>query len=71
MKIFHGRYRSPFNITTPKIYHIEEIDYLKYNYQSFNSTCEKICVVNGILFYLDNDGKLGLYYTFKIIYPVI
>ena len=39
--------------------------YLKYNCQSFNSTCEKICVENGRLFYFNNDGKLDPYFIFK------
>ena len=62
MKIFHGRYRLQFNITIPKINHIENIDYLKYNDQSLNSIYEEICVGNGRLFYFDEDGKLDIYY---------
>ena len=70
MKIFHGGYILPFNITITKSYQIEIFNSSKYNFQWLNSNCEKICVGNG-RFYLNNDGKLDLYYIFKIKYPVI
>ena len=36
-----------------------------------NSTCGKICLGNGRLFYFNDNGKLDLYYILKIIYPLI
>ena len=40
-------------------------DYLKFNCQALNSTYQTICVVNVQLLYLNNDGKLDIYYKFK------
>ena len=41
-------------------------DDLKCNCQSFNSTCETICVKNGRLFYFKDYGKLESYYILQI-----
>ena len=57
------------NIT--KNSHIENLDISKYNFESFISTCEKICVGNGMFLYFNDDVKLDLYYIFKIIHPII
>ena len=35
------------------------------------STCDKICVVNGVSFYFNGAGKKDLYYMLKRRYPVI
>ena len=50
---------------------IENLDYSKYNCQSLDLTCDKICVGNGIFFNFNNDGKLDICYILKIRYPVI
>ena len=71
MIIFDRKSYLQFHTTTPKIDDIETIDYLKYNFQSLNSTGEKICVVNGVLFYFNDDGKVYLYCIIFKRYPVI
>ena len=65
------RYILPFNITIPKWNQIENNNDLKYNYQSLNSSCEKICVGNGRLFYFGDDGIIDIYSIWKRRYPVI
>ena len=62
MIIFDGRKYLPFHITIPKRY---DIGIFYYNSQSLNSTGEKIYVVNYILFYFDDDGKLNIFYIIK------
>ena len=55
----------------PKNSLIENLDSSIYNSQSLVSTCDIICVVNGIFFYLNEDGKLDLYVIVKRRYPVL
>ena len=69
MKIFQGGYILPFNITISKRDQFKKDD-LNYNFQSLNSTSEKICMGNGRLFYFKDAGKLDLYYILKRRYPV-
>ena len=66
----HGRYIIRFNITIPNISDSKN-DYLKYNCQELNSSCEKICVGNDRLFFFNHDDKLGIYYILKRRFPVI
>ena len=47
-----------------KIYQIKRLASSKYICQPLNSTCEKICVVNGS-FYLIDNSKQYLYYKLK------
>ena len=39
--------------------------------QSLVSTCDVVCVGNGIFFYLNRDGKIDLHVLVKNIYPVL
>ena len=66
MKMCHETTCLPFQDTIPKRYDIAKIDYLKYICQAFNSTCEKICVVNVRFIYFNDDGKPDIYIIFKI-----
>ena len=50
MKQIHANFILPFNTTITKNSHIENLDYSKDNCKSFDSTCDKICVGNGIYF---------------------
>ena len=61
MNVFHESTYLPFNRTMPISDHIEKL-FLKYNRQSINSTCGKVYVGNGRLFYFNYDGKLDVYY---------
>ena len=65
MKQLNLNFILPFNITIPKL------DSSKHNCQSFDSSCDKICVENGRLSIQNDDGKLDLYHTVEIRYPVI
>ena len=62
MKQFHAKCILQLNITTPKNSQIENLDSSKYNCQSLDSTCDKICVRNGRFFYFNDDCKLDLYH---------
>ena len=46
-------------------------DSSKNNFQSFDATCDEICVGNGGFFYFKYDVKLDIYYLVKRRYPVI
>ena len=48
---------------------IENLNSLNYNYQSLDSTCDKICFGNGRFYHFNYDGKLDLCYIFKRRYP--
>ena len=50
----------PINITMHEDSPIEKLDSSIYNEQSLVSTCDVVCVGNGISFYFDEDGKLDL-----------
>ena len=50
MKQFDENVIFRLNINILKNSHIENLYYLKYNSQSLDSTCGKICVVNGRFF---------------------
>ena len=71
MTQFHAKFILRLNINITKNSHIEDLDSLKYNCQSLDSTCDKICVGNGRFFYFNNDGKLDLCCILKRRYPVI
>ena len=71
IKQFYTNFILPFNITMPKHSQIEKLDSSRNNCQSFDSTCDKICVENGRFFHFKNDGKLYHYYILKRMYPVI
>ena len=70
MIIFDGRTYLIFHITIPKIDDIDKVNFFKYNCQSLNSIGEKIYSGNDRLFYLNNEGKLDIYYTYKGYYIV-
>ena len=59
------------NITIPKNSLIENLYFSIYNSQSLVSTCDIICVGNGIFFYFKKDGKLDLHVILKIRYPAL
>ena len=65
MKQFHAKFILRLNITIPKHSHIENLNSLKYESQSLDSTCDKTCVGNGRFFYFNDDGKLDLCYILK------
>ena len=71
IKRFHAKFILWFSITISKQSQIENLDPSKYNCQSLDSTCDKICVENGIFFYFNHDGKLDLYCILKRRYPII
>ena len=48
MRQFHAEFILICNITAPKKSQIENLDSSKYNSQSLDSTCDKICVGNEI-----------------------
>ena len=50
----------PINITMHEDSPIEKLDSSIYNGQSLVSTCDVVCVGNGILVYFNEDGKLDL-----------
>ena len=51
--------------------HIEKLDSSIYNGQSLVSTCDVVCVGNGIFFYFNEDGKLNLNILVKKRCPVL
>ena len=55
----------PINITMHEDSPIEKLDCSIYNGQSLVSTCDVVCVGNGIFFYFNVDGKLDLNVLFK------
>ena len=66
MKQFHAKFILQLNITIPKSSHIENLDSSKYDCQSLDLTCDKLCVVNDRFLCFKNYDKLDLYYIFKI-----
>ena len=65
MKQFHSKFILRLNITIPKNSQIEKLDSSEHSCQSLDSTCDKCFVVNGILLYFNNYGKLYLWYILK------
>ena len=55
----------PINITMHEDSPTENLDSSMYNEQSLVSTCDVVCVGNGIFFYFNKDGKLDLYILVK------
>ena len=51
---------SQMNITMHEDSPIEKLDSSIYNVQSLVSTCDIVCVGNGIFFYFNKDGKLDI-----------
>ena len=48
-----------------------KLGFFKYNCQSLDSTCDKICVGNERFFYFRDYVKIDLYSRFKRRYPII
>ena len=65
IKRFHETFILRLNITIPRNSQIETLDTSKYNFQSLDSTCDKICVGNGRFLYFNEDGKLDLHVIVK------
>ena len=71
LKQISASFILPFNINIPKHSHIENLDASKYNCQSLDLSCDKICVGGLIFYHLKDDGKIYPYYIVKIRYPFI
>ena len=71
MKKFLETFKLPINITIPKNSPIEKLDSSIYTSQSLVSTCDIICVGNGIFFYFNEYCKLDIYVIVKRRYPVL
>ena len=65
MKQFLEKCILKIHITMPKNSPIEKLDSSIYNSQSLVSTCDIVCVGNGIFFYFNEDGKPDLHVIVK------
>ena len=64
-----GRSYEPCHITIQKTDIIDKFHFWKYNSQPLNLINDNICVGNDRFFYLNDDGKLELFYMQKKTFP--